>query len=464
LDQISKMTETQLVGVHNQVSIDHWNKLVDNITGEQIEKFATQKGIDLLTVGQLAHITITQVKFLKTAQQIAACPVAYIEELQRDQLAHATLDQISKMTETQLVGVRNRVGDRWKLLVDNITGEQIAQMGHEGIALLKPEQIRAHLKKDQVGLLATDAHIGACPLDFVPYLEPRQLRAMTEDLLPHATPEQLVMIKGKVGDDKWTALRQNISQTQVEKMRTQSQVNLLDADQVHKWLTQHNLNCLKSVEQIQACPDGLVKKLNRSQLSKIKKEQVPFLSTEQLKNLKQIKRDKWDEWSQAISEKQVHAFTNKEELKMVSQEHITNYLLKRQIALLDERWQVRAIAKELLEHIDTSTQLLFLTKKQITQLSKQEQIRALKFRKVQHLTHKQLQKRSWGQFLTYTFAVFTLGTVGSALTLTAHLTLIPLGTYLISKKHGCRLMKRLHANPKRLFRYLKVYTTSAPAA
>jgi hypothetical protein len=114
------------------------------------------------------------------------------------------------------------------------------------------------------------------------------------------------------------------------------------------------------------------------------------------------------------------------------------------------------IGSDLIKELDPAM-VNNLSSSQLPHVKEKAQIRAISFWKVKHLTKEQLKQRSWAQFIAYTIGVTLLGVASAIFAALAYISLIPFAVLLVSRRKGKYLIKKINANPQRLFRHIQVY-------
>ena len=404
---------------------------------------------------QLSHIEERQLPFIRELQigmiknqelfsklkAKASKENGYINQMpfiNEEQWKWVTKKQIKGLSKEQLLGVKEKQEDKWAELQKKITKEQVQTFDSaELISLLTAEQINKWLETNQVGFLTEGWQIQACPDKLV-----KQLDHVAQ--VPQIKKEQ---VKDLVGE-----------------------------------------------EQIQACPKGkdFIQEFVKSQFIHLSKEQASELSSAQiaLMNCKdevdKLTQEQWVDLAQAgvealedpqvtllqaddrlrdkvpfIKSSQVMLVSDPEAVKALSDTQLAGIASEKFLALDNAHPLWTRVPGDVVKKLG-SDKISILAKDKLQYLEDEDAIRSISFWDVQHLTREQLIKRSWSQFVAYTFAVIALGVVSSIVTLIAHATLIPLAIWLIDRDKGRSFMAKLHENPIRLYRYFEVYCQGMP--
>lgn len=284
-------------------------------TKEQIVKVTDAKVPLLQPQPQVPLIAANQVKFLVGSNQIQACPNVLVKELQSAQVCHIQASQVKGLSNALLLIIK-AIHPLWETLRLSISVEQIYSFDSiELVALLKKDQISAHLKKAQVGFLMEEWQIQACSSRCVPalseaqiryiqsfqvpflegsvqiqaiptkelfagvrkmrFISDQQLQWITPQQVPHLSNPQLLRLK-EVNPD-WENLNKSISPNQIGTFNSAALVALLAADQIHNHLMAQQVQFLLQEWQIKACPNHLVRYLSREQIPMITPDQVGFV-------------------------------------------------------------------------------------------------------------------------------------------------------------------------------------------
>jgi len=183
-------------------------------------------------------------------------------------------------------------------------------------------------------------------------------------------------------------------------------------------------------EQVKCLPGDMTKDLPGVQVQYLDGAQLPYLVKSQLSY---------------VTQSQMEHLT-KEQVKCLPGDMIKD-LPGVQVQYLKDV-QMRYLEK---------SQVSYVVQSQLKHLTTKGQIREVSFWRVQHLTRDQLRKRSWSQFVLYTLAVLALGVASSIVACVAFLSLVPLILRFARPDLGKKVIAKIQANPKRLYRYFKVY-------
>lgn len=463
---------------------DEWNtSLRDHMTKAQISEFASQDLIDLLSAKQIKdHLEQVQVQYLKKDWQIQACPDKLVPHLSKDQVPYVSVAQVPLL--------------RGKDQVQAINSEELFKA------------------------LTTETDDAKGHVNQMPWISNAQLKWVQQNQLPVLTKEQLLAMSTD-HLQAWNNLRTRMTPQQIETFDSKLYVKLLNEDQINKHLGETQVPFLTKGWQIQACPDELVCKLDGVQIGKILPRQVPFLEgpaqvvnvwhTEplvqqfqkrhleflatgqakllspdqiaQMDKLKEVQKLP-EELMVHLSEKGVQAcddtlverlqanetlhdqipFVKPEQLHLITNKKAVAKVEDSQVDAFSDKYNGIDPKHPLWKRITPKAvnavqvdKIKSIPSKKLQYLTDKAKIRKVSFWKVKHLTRQQLRSRSRGQALGYILGVVTLGVLGSVAAALAHMTLVPLGIWLVSRPKGRRAMKRLHASSSRMARLFKVY-------
>lgn len=172
----------------------------------------------------------TQVPYLNSPKQICNIPF--------HGMRYVTKKQVGSLSNPQLLALKACHPEDWSEWQKEIGETQIETFdSSELIDILSLERLIQYLQPEQVKLLKKVEQLNACP----------------------------------------RPLLNSLSQDQIQSFNSQWLVDLLSEDQL-KLITQDQVKYLLTIDQIQACPDDLLQYLDE-------KEQLPFLSEEQVKSI-----------------------------------------------------------------------------------------------------------------------------------------------------------------------------------
>lgn len=240
--QVPGLNKDQLLAISKE-DPEVWNRIKNLMTKIQIQTFDSKKLINLLSNDQIEqHLKADQVKLLTKPTQILSCPIG---------------------------------------LLNSMTPEQIEM-------LTVPEKIQALRKKSHIETLCTINN------NIVTMLMPSQaahvpnelLHLISEEQIPGLTKQQIYYISNEL-PEKWPSVRLKITKPQAETFLAAEYFDLLLPEQITAFATLQQVPLMKTPEQIQSCPDHLVKNLDAEiQIPHIKTSQVPFVEgKKQLSNI-----------------------------------------------------------------------------------------------------------------------------------------------------------------------------------
>jgi len=486
-EQVKGLKNDQLLKLKETVEDLKWNTLQKGLTEAQVKFFDSEELIALLSEEQIRKwLTEEQVKFLEEEWQIQGCPdklvrflileqilsianrqvpflvgkeqVGAVKDEEKFKLLTAKdlteggiTNQMQWISEGQLAFVQpNQVKglnsyqiymlrkvDRWEQLRHMITLKQIKNFKTKAlVALLTKRQIHAHLGDHQVHLLITPAQIQACPDQHVKCLD-------VKTQLPHILPKQVPHLEGR---EQVLAIpcEERFVHMFAKKhflLLTEEQVELLSGEQIGRMDTREEIARLSedqlvflSKKGVQACEDPLVQQIQENQryyhlISKVNPGQLHLIISPKA--------------AANISDEQVRQFNPQKYNELEKKHPLWGRITPEAVKKINVE-KIKCIPGKMLKHLEDP-----------------KKIRNISFWKIKHLTREQLRKRSWGQFIVYAIGVITLGLASSLVALVAHVTFITLVAWLISRPKGRWVIKELHTNPYRMYRFFEVYYSSA---
>lgn len=222
-DEAAYLTVDQLIYIRKRDQA-LWEKIEPKVTRQQVSLFNTQKLFDQLSLPLLRWMSIEQVQFLKTTEQVNACPNDFLLRLDKhqvrllgpdkikliddkqvkyltaeqlkhihsDQYAHLKSKQVSLLDPDQLLllerfAPKKRVEENLKY----ITQTQIEKFSWKHVDILRAEHINALPKTSDVWRLL-------CPFGQVKLVEPRNVNRIRKDHVKHITnPKAIRKLKDK---------------------------------------------------------------------------------------------------------------------------------------------------------------------------------------------------------------------------------------------------------------------------
>ncbi len=465
-DQIKMVVPVQTPGLNraqllqkNRSAKNQWPQYQAHLSRDQIEKFDSQELVDLMSEKQISDcLQHNQIQFLQEPWQIQACPNLLVKHLNEEQVPRLeSKEKISYLEDSQLPWIiaeqtgglkienlkklKEMVGDEnWNNYQAHLSRDQIEKFNtQELINLLNAEQITQYLLKSQVAFLQDQWQIQACPNRLAGCLNPEQQ-------VPMISPSQVPFLKSEAQIQKCPCEKSWISKFKKQQFRflTDDHISQLSDEQIAQMDDIENEIMRLATSQLHAVNPGIVQNFNNDLVERIQcsKETYPLIKK--------------------VSQNQVPLICNQEAAKHLSDEQIKN-ITNEQVNTFNPGHPLWGrINKDRIDALSIE-KIKYLPKHQLKHLSNEEQIQNISFWKVKHLNREQLKSRSWGQFLTYTIGVITLGVASCIAALIAYASLVPLIILLANREKGRFVINRLNTNPHRLYRYFEVYLSKTAA-
>ncbi|ADI38006.1 DEAD/DEAH box helicase family protein [Waddlia chondrophila] len=428
LEYLHKVCQEQIQEITDPELIVQLEQIAQTFTGKpEIEKGLWTSWISKEMVPFIDFKS--QLRFLNHSEQIRAVPNEQIRFL--DPATQVPL--ITESSQVKLLEGEAQIQACPKELISHLEGDQLNYLSFDQIPFLKlPHQIQALTDPKRFSHLTAVESLEQKTVNQMTHITEDQLALVTETQVQGLSNHQLLTLKQRY-PDKWEEISDGLVEAQVSTFDSQALIDLLSPEQINKWLCKDQVKFLLIKEQVASCPDHLVKELlpltqvplieqrqakflvgkrqvqvikspqifeglKASQMKWIDDLQIPWVNPSHVKGLNNdqlLKKfnqvDHWIPFQQELVRSQIETFDNQELIDLLSEEQVTNDLLKTQVKFLQQPWQIRAcpVKQEWIHEMDAK-QVPHLINDQHISLLKKEQIGWLIPTQIHGLTNEQL--------------------------------------------------------------------------